>query len=509
MTWSRTHTTAVLLFVGLAFLYMAFSPGSIAGQGYAGEEIESGLHMLTAATAWAKGHPVPPMVWSRHGPVPVLFDLPFLKLGKHLVSPDFMLSFEPCLLTALLLAILYVWLRKVCSVGMTLFLTFTAAFGTMLWPYAYIGLETKQSLFVLLAGYLALANGKIRGWPQVVLFGLSCGLALSLKSNGIVLWPVVAYLIYVQFRDRWRSHRVQLFTIVALVLLIWVLGSWGRSFYWGPLGGGTSSFRLWLIDSPLQFYTNAVGVFGSPTKGFFVYAPIMFLSVFAVPKVFRTDRPMGVFALLVTGCTVLFISIFRTTADETWGERYLHVAVAPLMLCIGYAWPRFAWRRQVPAIVLAGIGVCISFLGAFYYYGALDSAAQEAGQNTMEWLTSDENWNPVLFNARLFRVWFSDNGTAPVLWTPAHIWVWTPPPNAPPWKSINLKDYCQPQSFMIRSWHLPKSGVALRIFRIYVLLLVLGILLLCWTVVSSVKEQETRETPRLKPKNQEVRVAAS
>jgi hypothetical protein len=40
----------------------------------------------------------------------------------------------------------------------------------MLWPYAYIGLEPKQSFFVLFAGYLALANGKIRTWPRLILF---------------------------------------------------------------------------------------------------------------------------------------------------------------------------------------------------------------------------------------------------------------------------------------------------------------------------------------------------
>lgn len=112
----------------------------------------------------------------------MLFDLPFLKLGKFLVSPDFMLSFQPALLTAALVTILFLWLRKLCSPGMSLFLTLTAAFGTMLWPYAYISLETEQSFSVLLAGYLALAGGAIRSWPRPPLFAITCGLALSVKS---------------------------------------------------------------------------------------------------------------------------------------------------------------------------------------------------------------------------------------------------------------------------------------------------------------------------------------
>src|SRR5271169_4874903 len=127
---TAVHKTALLLFLGLAASYICLSPGSIAGQGYTGEEIDSGLRMLEVATATIKGRPVPPMVWTRHGPLPILFDLPFLKLGKLMVSPDFMLSFQPCLLTAALVTLLFLWLCKLCSPGMSLFLTLTAAFGT-------------------------------------------------------------------------------------------------------------------------------------------------------------------------------------------------------------------------------------------------------------------------------------------------------------------------------------------------------------------------------------------
>ena len=85
------------------------SPGSIAGQGYASEEIDSGLRILAVTTAWMKRHPVPPMIWSRHGLVPLFFDLPFLKLGKFLVSPNFVSHSRRCYLPQ-------VWLQF-CSGG--------------------------------------------------------------------------------------------------------------------------------------------------------------------------------------------------------------------------------------------------------------------------------------------------------------------------------------------------------------------------------------------------------
>jgi hypothetical protein len=487
-----------MLFVALSGCYLSLSPGSIAGQGYASEEMDSGLRMLSVSTAWLKGHPVSTMVWSRHGPMPVLFDLPFLKLGKLLVSPDFVLSFSPAIFTAGLLTILFLWLRKVCTHGMSLFLTLTAAWGTMLWPYAYIGLETKQSFFLLLAGYLGLACGKIRGWPSLLLFAATCGIALSLKSTGITLWPVIAYLIYVQFRGDYRSRQAQIIAVIGVIGVIWLIGHWGTNAFWGPRGGGGNNLKPWLIETPLQFFINMVGVFGSPTKGLIVYAPLLIASFYAIPRIFRTNREIAIYTLLVTACALGLLSLLKYPGDETWGSRYMHPAIAPLVLCIGAAWPKFRWRREGGVLLcLAAFGLIVSFLGAFYYYGMLNSAMKNSDQNTMERINGDNDWNHILFNARLFKVWISDGNSAPVAWTPSHIWVWTAPPDAPPWKSLNLRDYCQPQSFIVRCWRVPKNGVVLRIFITYVCSLILGVLLLGIVIVRTVKEARTERASEL------------
>jgi hypothetical protein len=490
-TFTPVRRIAALLFLGLSGVYVSLSPGSIAGQGYTGEEIDSGLRILAVATAWMKGHPAAPMVWSRHGLVSVLFDLPFLKLGKLVMSPDFMLSFQPAFITAALVTILFLWLRELCEPGMSLFLSLTAAFGTMLWPYAYISLETKQSLFVFLAGYLALAGGKIRSRPRLLFFAIACGLAMSVKTTGIILWPVTAYLIYAQFRGEWQEQRNRILVVALIIVAIWGLGHWTSNFFWGPRGGGGDNLRPWLIDSPVQLLSNVIGIFGSPTKGLLVYAPILIASLYAVPRAYHSHRDIVIYALLVVGCTVGLIALLASPTDEVWGCRYLHLAIAPLMLCIGAAWPRFTRRNATPLAILAIIGVAVSFLGAFYYYGVRDFAMQQAGQNTMEWITGDRVWNAVQFNAKLLRVWLWDSGTAPVLWTPQHIWVWTPPSDAPQWKTINLRDYCQPQSFMVHFWRVPKNGIVLRVFVAYVSSLVLGVLLLTWVVLRTVKEQRT------------------
>jgi hypothetical protein len=479
------RTAWILLFTLIA-CYQALAPGTIEGRGYRGEDLNAGLRLLDSFNAWFKGRPVPPISWTRHGPLPLLLDLPLIKLGKRFATPDFAVSLEPVIFTAALLTIAYLWLMKMCTPGMSLLLTLIGAFGTMLWPYAYIGLETKQSFFVFLAGYMALACGKILGWPRLVLFSLVCALAISVKSTGIIFAPAIAYLVYVQFRPDWPSQWKRPLTVLLIVAGIWAMNAVGWNLFWAPRGGGELALRLWFTHSPLQVFTNLIGIFGSPSKGLFIFAPVLLLSLYAIPLAWRTRRETVIFAALVTISIVGLLSTFLVSADELWGPRFLHVTIAPFLVILGAAYPRFLWRAHIPLLVLGALGLVVSFLGAFYYYGARGWAATATGQNTLEWFAGDNVWNEVLFDARLFGVWMK-HGKDPVPWTPAHFWAWTPPPDAQPWKTVNLRDYADPQSFLLYYWGMPLTGPDLLILRICLLSVFISPLLLAWVVARTMK----------------------
>lgn len=479
--------TATLLFFSLTLCYLAMAPGTVDSRGYVPDEMNSGIRMLEMFSAWLDGSDIPPMLWSKHGPVPVLFDLPFVLLGHFLIHPDFALSLQPELLTAALITLLFLWSRKLSSPGVSMLLALISAFGTMLWPYAYIGLEVKQSLLVLLAGYMALAGGRIQGWPRLIIFALVGGLAMIVKATGVVMLPAVAYLLFVQFRDDWRSRFPQLFAVVLVMAAAITAGALGWRVFWTPMGGAMNNLSPWIIDVPLQFFSNAIGVFGSPNKGVLMFAPILLASLFSLPRAFREHRDLTIFAFLVAAGQAAFLSLLKVGADETWGSRYMHVAIAPLVLCIGAAWPRFEWRRHSASVVLGIVGAAISFLGAFYYYGAVHAARVKAGQATMEWVNGDPVWNEVAFDARLLRAWMTD-GDDPIMWTPSHVWVWSEPPGFQSWIAVNLRDYDTPQSFLVRFWNIPISGKALAIFCIFFFCLVAGPPLLIWTIMRSVRE---------------------
>src|SRR5262249_2264058 len=193
-------------------------------------------------------------------------------------------------------------------------------------------------------------------------------------------------LVYIQFRSDWRSQWKRLSSVLLIIAGIWILSAVGWNYFWGPRGGGAQVLlREWTANSPLQPFTNVIGVFGSPTKGLFIFAPVLLFAIYAVSRAFRTNRETTIFALLVTASIVALLSILVLTADELWGPRFMHVTLAPLLVIIGVANKRFEWRRDTLLIGLGLVGLAISFLGAFYYYGGRSWAAFNTGQNTLEW----------------------------------------------------------------------------------------------------------------------------
>ncbi len=469
----QNRATALLVFVGTFLTYVALTPGSIQGMGYTGEEMQSGDTIIAALQARLSGGPDPRIKLTRNGFLPVVLNLPFQAIGRRIASEDFVLSFEPILDTALLVTILFVWLQRLTSPGLAIFLALAAAFGTMLWPYAYIGLETKQSLYLLLAAYLALEGRPIQSFSRAILFGLCCAFAVGAKANGLMLLPSVAYLAYAQFRADWLRRLPFTLATCAVVGVLAFENAAARSQYDFALGVTTfAQYAPTIVDSAFQYLGSVIGLFGSPTKGLLLYAPLVLLSFCAIPSAWRIRRDLTLFVLLTAGGLVGGFALDIYYADETWGARYLHTCVAPLVLLIGASRDRFSWRRDAAMIPLTALGTVISFLGAFYYYGNMHAASIRAGENNLAELVGDAKWNQITFNARLFAIWWRSPPGA-VLWTPTQHWMWEIPPDAPRAKTIDLTEWAQPQSLLLRGWNVPRKG---RFGVLWFLLLLAGLI---------------------------------
>lgn len=471
-----------MFFAGVFALYVSLTPGAIGGMGYNAEEIRAGAEMLETLKARLTGAEAAggSLQLCRNGYVTVALDLPAQVLAGLLPGNtgywrEWTIAVQACLLAALLCTLLFAWLsEKLASARLALFLSLLAAFATLYWPYAYIGLEGKASLFLMLAAWIALEKSRNGDWLTVVAFSLSAGLALSVKSNGLMLLPAVTFLaarVFLQMgsgRLTSRQYLLRAATIVVVPLAFLAVGWATRIPFWNQYGGTAGFAAAWSPRDALAPLFHFVGLFGSPNKGLFVYVPAALLALWVMPLLWERYRHYVIFAALTLLGVAAGSSLIRFWSDETWGPRYLHVATGPLLLCLGLYLDRrinLIWRLALGAALVWGCYVAM--VGSLFTYGSLHHTATRSGQSTLEALQGDIVWNHILFNGRLLKWWL--NPGAPALWTPEHQWFYDVPQDAKPWPALDLRPFAVPQSVLLREWGTEKEGLALLLWRFYAL----------------------------------------
>ncbi|MBS1789506.1 MAG: hypothetical protein JST85_17410 [Acidobacteria bacterium] len=408
-----------------------------------------------------------PIIWPRHGAVEMFFEVPFLLgqqalLGQNSIWADRVVSLQPVFFTSLISTIILRWSKRLTgNLKMAIAIALAATFATMLWPYAYIGLEVKQSFFLLLAGYLALNDEKPPMWPRTLAFGVVAGIAASAKSNGFFLLPALLFLVVCFFWRDWNNVQAiggvlknewrKAACLILIISSFYGVGSYTRAIYWNQHGSLLDYvFRNVLIESPLTFLMNLWSQFFSLNKGLVFFAPLAAVGLFTISKTFRVAPQLAVFSLLVLAGSACSLSLLVPWEDEVWGPRYLHTAVAPLILCLACARRviQLDWKWKSLLAAATSFGLAVSFLGSLFYYGQLHSAARDSETSTLEHFLNDPRFNHPRFNLKLLNCWLFSRDEQ---WPAPDRWWFDKPPDAPNPVTVNLRDYVQPQPLMLNS----------------------------------------------------------
>lgn len=461
---------ALLFFGGVLLVYVSLSPLSVAGMGYLGEEMQACRQLLETVWHPSSGPtPAGAVSWPRNGAAGLLFQCPFIAVSQALVGPserweDRALSVAPVLASALLVTVLFVWGSRLAGSRPSGFvLALIAGFCTMIWPYAYIGLETTQSLFLMITGFLALGSNAPHTWPRALLFGACAAVAVSARSDGMLLLPAVSFLTWHYFRRdstegggswHWAGKAL---TASSIVVLVFLANAHASAAHFADWGGTLRYARTWLSHDAITPLLHLVGLLGSPNKGLIVYAPVTLLALGSVPRAWASNRAVVIFALLTLVGLAGGISLLDAWTDETWGPRYLHAAIAPLMLCLAAAKRSRPWRlrTEVPLLAAGVFGFCVSLLGVLFYYGTLHVVASETTPLTIQALQGDATWNHVRFNARLLDVWLGRNEageSTPQFLERGRVWDAQDRPRVLDWKNVDLTALAQPQPLLVRQW---------------------------------------------------------
>ena len=456
-------------FPGVLLCLVAASAGSARWMGYSQEENDAASALVATLAGdrqWAEGLAAGS---THHGLIPALARLPYALLahlagtgpdgGGRDVAAEAIFSVAPQVETALLLLVLAVWIGREVGDGRAgNRWALAALISTPLLPYAYIGMETTQSLLLFVTAFLSIGPCRLRpGWRAAALI-VTAALTVSVKSQGYLLLPAVLFLLWrATTRDpagqRAISRRVAAsaaaVAIAARLGTSVVIAGWIARHRPGAVAfpGGAEPDNM--VRSPFDALVHLAGFVMAPNKGLLWFAPLALWGLWLALQPGERDRERARFALLVAAALLGAFSWLVFWTDETWGPRYLHPLLAPAVLVLVLA--RIPRPRPVLLLALV-VGGAINVLGAAVHYGTLYKTASRVEATTLGSFQFDPRWHHARFNAWVLASWLrGPTGIPPShpFSNPAYGWMEGLPPEVAP-RVVDLGELARPQPVALR-----------------------------------------------------------
>jgi hypothetical protein len=287
----------------------------------------------------------------------------------------------------------------------------TAAFGTVLWPYARFGFNQPLACATLVGATTLVLSGARQGeMRQIGLAGWVLALGLMTRHEMAVAFVPVALWLAASAKD--QADRIRRLRAVAPGLaagvVTWMLFNAIR--FGHPLDSGHLRDTVPGFGSPVV--EGLAGLLFSPAASIFLYSPVTVLGIVGLCLVLRTDRSA---AVLLLSLTIVFALLYSTLgnwlAGRSYGSRYLLIVV-PLLVA-GWA---VVLARLTPVVRLwvfaavTTIGVLVQVPGVLMDYAKVSQAA--AIQNGAL-STADRQWawraSPLVLNAQALVTAVPDN----------------------------------------------------------------------------------------------------
>lgn len=248
---------------------------------------------------------------------------------------------------------------------------------TIAWPYArYFWSEPIAT--ACLASALLFAIRTRRSCSRWLWFAaaLALGLAVATRLALAAAIPAIGFYLVVNYtRDR-HATAVRWLAFGSAFLGPALLIAWYNVVRFGSIfqiGYGTlpeASLTPGYVD-PAKFAENLVaavgGLFFSPGKSLFLYAPPVVAGVLAIPALWRrAPRETALFGGIFVSFLALFAAYGRWQGEAAWGPRYL-VPLVPVALLPLAAWfPADGESSKVGRFrflsVTAGLGLAVQVL---------------------------------------------------------------------------------------------------------------------------------------------------
>jgi len=297
-------------------------------------------------------------------------------------------------ITALSALFVFLALRRTASGRWALGITVVYALGTSSLSVSSQGLWQHGPSQLAIALLAWLATGELHRNRTLALAGFAMAGAVALRATNLLL--VLPLALWILWRWPRRAQWLALGAIVpAGAIAVYNLH------YFATLtgGGGPTTSPLWAFFALTPFVEGLAGLLVSPSRGLFVYSPVLLFSVAGAALVGREGPPA--LRALAAGAALVFVLTSKWImwwGGHTWGPRLLADTLPILCILLG---PVTRWlersRALTAAFVLLGaVSVSTHALGAFYYDGRWDVSGRPGSQASALWSWTE---GPLVFYA--------------------------------------------------------------------------------------------------------------
>lgn len=261
--------------------------------------------------------------------------------------------------------------RRTCVAG-----AFLLGLATLIWPYSKIGFsEPLQALTLLAAFHFAIPRRGVADAASTAMSGFFFGCLILTKAVNLALAPL--FLIYIAATGtgaKGRAARVGAFLLQIAVffslLLLYNKLRFGSLMDFGYKSGNDASFGF---SGPVT--AGLYGLLFSPGKSVFIYAPVLFVSLFGAARFHRARTKESLLLWTVCGAVlVLYSCWWAWHGDWCWGPRFL-VPVVPLAmlpaLIVVDSFRRLRLAAKAALVLVVAVSLFVQALGvtvSFYEY---------------------------------------------------------------------------------------------------------------------------------------------
>ena len=413
------RNTTVILFVTTVVIYLASGRVFVSGDTLPGRYLPISilryhsfylddfpvLYDEAASRRYSFGRGTPYYLLNRNGhyvskypPGPAVLALPVYALPVIAGMPStskwipHLEKVSATLITALSVLFLFWALRELIAEKWAVLIAVVYAFGTSSFSVSSQALwqHGPSQLFLALALYFLVRGAEEDRYLPYAVFALASSVVMR-PTDALIALPIGLYLVH-----RYR-HMLLKFAFFSLPPVTFFL-SYNYLYYGNFLTGHPSVVRSASWQMP--FTEGISGLLFSPSRGLFVYSPILFLSVVGILIACSKGPSFLRYLSLGAPLVVLLYSKYSLWwGGHCYGPRYL-ADLAPILCFFLYpVCQRMEKQRLLICafIALGLLSIGLHALGAFWYDGSWDAQLNEQNLYRLLWSWND---SPITYYSR-------------------------------------------------------------------------------------------------------------